>query len=125
MPLTPLSSTFNGGVKQCQKDLEKTVRLLFHKLWCSKMLFITDTQNPHEGLIEFITKVGDRELKRTFMLLFMKAKTVALMKGLKCIIKMKIHLITQLTEVTMSCFLLGSIEFTMLHVELGELGDLC
>ena len=96
----------------CQKDSEKTVRLLCHRPSYLEMLSTTDTQIQAEGLTECTTKAGETESKHTFTSPFTKVYTGLLQKVSKFITRMRTLLTTQLTEATMNCFSLESTECT-------------
>lgn len=109
----------------CQKDSEKTVRLLCHKPSYLETLFTTGIQTQTAGPTVCIIKAGETESKLTCTSLFTKKLTALSQRGLKFITKMKTLLTTHLMEATMSYFPSESTEYTTPLTASDAQEDLC
>jgi hypothetical protein len=88
----------------CQRDSEKTVRLLCHKPSYSEMLSTIGTQTQVEGLTAYTTRDGETESKPISMSLFTRVCTALFQKALKFITKTKNPLTTPSMAATTNCY---------------------
>ena len=109
----------------CQKDSEKTVRLLCHKPSYLEALGTVDTHTLKLEPAECTTEVGKKELSSFFIEPFTKVFTDLFQKVSKFITRMKTLLTTPLMEATTSYCPLVSIGNFMLQEVSDAQGDLC
>ena len=105
----------------CQKNSEKTARLLCHKPSYLKVLSTTGTQTQVEGLTEYTSKAGETKSKRTSTSQCGKQNSEQYQRVLKCTTKTETHCKTSTAILNFSQH--TSTESTTPHGVLEDLED--